>query len=246
MLTFILIIVAVILATFVLVWLIDKYIPSKFKSVLNITLWVLIGYLGYQTYNSIYEPIKFNKVKVERYLEVIENLKDIRDAQLAHRQITGKFTDKFDKLVVFIDTAQYTITQRRDSSVIDLALTELYGGVETFKDTILIDTLGLVSVKDSLFKTSTRYKTMMNVPVGEPGSKFKLQAGVIQQSNVQIPVFEASVAKRVLLYDQNNDLIIQENQVIAVDGVNGDKLKVGSMDEVNTSGNWPKTYGSNE
>jgi len=34
--------------------------------------------------------------------------------------------------------------------------------------------------------------------------------------------------------------------VVSVDGVNGDALKVGSMDEVNTNGNWPKTYGDNE
>jgi len=37
-------------------------------------------------------------------------------------------------------------------------------------------------------------------------------------------------------------LIAQEKQVNSVDGVNGPFIKVGSMDEVNTSGNWPKLY----
>ena len=59
-------------------------------------------------------------------------------------------------------------------------------------------------------------------------------------------MFEAFVKKSVILFDQNKDLVSQENQVVSVDGVNGDALKVGSMDEVNTTGNWPKTYGSNE
>lgn len=245
MLTFILIAVAVILVTIGLVKLVDKFIPSKFKPILNIALWLLIGFLGYQTYMSIYEPIQFNKLKKKRYALVIESLKDIRDSQLAHKQVTGKFAKDFDNLIKFIDTAQYTITQRRDSSVIDEELTKLYQ-VDTYKDILIIDTLGFVSVKDSLFKTSDRYKKMMNVPIGEPDAKFKLSAGFIEQNKINIPVFEAIVTKDVILYDQNKDLISEENQVIAVDGVNGNALKVGSMNEVNTNGNWPKTYGSNE
>ena len=245
MLTFILIAVAVILVTIGLVKLVDKFIPSKFKPFLNIALWLLIGFLGYQTYMSIYEPIQFNKLKNKRYVQVFESLKDIRDSQLAHRQVTGQFAKKFDNLIKFIDTAEYTITQRRDSSIIDEALTKLYG-VDTYKDILIIDTLGFVPVKDSLFKTSDRYKSMMNVPVGKEGSKFQLKAGYIEQNNINIPVFEALVKKNDILYDQNKDLVSQENQVVSVDGVNGDALKVGSMDEVNTTGNWPKTYGSNE
>ncbi len=245
MLTFILIAVAVILVTIGLVKLVDKFIPSKFKPILTIALWVLIGFLGYQTYMSIYEPIQFNKLKNKRYKQVIESLIDIRDSQLAHKQVTGKFSGNFEGLIKFIDTAKYTITQRRDSTIIDEELTKLYG-VDTYKEIVLIDTLGFVSVKDSLFKTSQRYKTMMQVPVGEVGSKFKLQAGYLEQNDIQIPVFEASVKKDVILFDQNPDLTMQENQVVSVDGVNGDVLKVGSMDEVKTIGNWPKTYGSAE
>lgn len=243
--TFFLIALAVILATIGLVKLVDKFIPSKFKPVLNIALWVLIGYLGYQTYNSIYEPLQFNKEKNKRYATVINSLKDIRDSQLAHRQVTGKFAENFDNLIKFIDTAEYTLTQRRDSSIIDVELTRRYG-VDTTKDIVIIDTLGTVSVKDSLFKTSNRYKTMMNVPVGKPGAKFEMKSGFLEQNNIKIPVFEALVKKDVILYDQNKDLLIQENQVISVDGVNGPALKVGSMDEVKTGGNWPKTYGDNE
>jgi len=245
MLKFILIAVAVILVTIGLVKLVDKFIPTKFKPILNIVLWLLIAFFGYQTYMSIYEPIQFNKVKNKRYAQVIESLKDIRNSQLAYRQVTGKFAKDFDGLIKFIDTAEYTITQRRDSSIIDEDLTKRYG-VDTYKDIIIVDTLGFVPVKDSLFKTSDHYKNMMNVPVGEEGAKFKMQAGFIEQNNIKIPVFEAVVKKSVLLNDQSNDLILQENQVISVDGVNGDALKVGSMDEVNTNGNWPKTYGANE
>ncbi|APY12864.1 hypothetical protein BWZ22_14100 [Seonamhaeicola sp. S2-3] len=225
--------------------MVDKFVPLKLKPFLSILLWVLIGYLGYQTYQSIYEPIKFNKIKKKRYAQVIESLKDIRDAQLAHKTVTGKFAQGFDGLIKFVDTAQFTITQRRDTSVLDVEMTKRYQ-VDMFKDEVIIDTLGFVSVKDSLFKNSDRYKTMMNVPVGKPGEKFKMQAGFLEQNGLNIPVFEASVKKDVILYDLDKDLLVQENQVVSVDGVNGDALKVGSMEEVKTNGNWPKTYGDNE
>ncbi|MFG6687858.1 hypothetical protein ACGK9U_14845 [Mariniflexile sp. HNIBRBA6329] len=246
MLKFILIAVAAILLTIGLVKLVDKYIPSKFKPVLQIALWALIAFLGYQTYMSIYTPILFNQEKNRRYAKVIKNLIDIRDSQLAYKQVNGKFTDNFDELVKFVETGKYTIIQRRDAQVLDVEATRRFGGVETYKDIVIVDTLGYVPVKDSLFKNSTRYKTMMNVPVGKEGEKFQLQAGFIKQNDLNIPVFEASVKKEVILFDQDRDMIIQENQVVSVDGVNGDALKVGSMTEVNTNGNWPKTYGSNE
>ncbi|PKQ44626.1 hypothetical protein CSW08_12295 [Confluentibacter flavum] len=219
--------------------------PTKFKPVLIIALWVLIAFLAYSTFKSVYSPILFNQEKEKRYAAVIKNLIDIRNAELAHRQVKGKFTDNFDTLVKFIDEAQFTITQRRDSTIIDVERTKLFG-VDMTKSIVLIDTLGYVAVKDSLFKNSTRYKTMMNVPVGKPGEKFQLKAGVLEQNGVNIPVFEVSVKKDVILFDQEKDLLMQENQVVSVEGVNGDTIKVGSMDEVNTSGNWPKTYGNNE
>lgn len=238
----ILVIVVAILATVGIVWLINKFIPQKLKPVVMLVLWGLIALFAYQTFNSVYKPIQFNQVKKKRYAEVIKNLKDIRSAQLAHRQVTGQFAGNFDDLVKFIDTAEFTITQRRDSSIVDAELTKRYGGVTTYKEITVIDTLGFASVKDSLFKGSDRYKTMMNLPVGKEGAKFELKAGLFEE----IPVFEVSVDKSVILDGQDKDLITIEKQVVAVDGVNGPKLKVGSMEEVNTNGNWPKTYGEND
>lgn len=245
MLTIFLIVIAVILLTIGLVKLVDKFMPQKFKPALIIGLWILIAFLGYSTFKSVYNPILFNKEKEKRYAAVIKNLDDIRKAQLAHRQITGKFTDNFDELVKFIEEAKFTITQRRDSKVRDAALSKQFG-IDMFVDVVIVDTLGYVPVKDSLFKNSDRYKTMINLPVGKPGEKIQLKAGFLEQNGTNIPVFEALAKKDVILFDQDKDLLIQENQVVSVDGVNGDAIKVGSMEEVNTSGNWPKTYGNNE
>lgn len=215
------------------------------KLVIQLVLWIVIIFLGYLVFNSVYQPIKFNEVKEARYAKVIENLKDIRDAELAHRTVTGKFEGNWDNLVSFIDTAQFTLTQRRDTTVMDEEYRETYG-VDRRIEIVVIDTLGYKSVKDSLFKGSDRYKTMMNVPIDGVDEQFQLSAGTVDKSGTKIPVFEAKIAKEVILYDQDKDLVNQEEQVVSVDNVNGPFIKVGSMEEVKTSGNWPLKYGDAE
>ena len=116
---------------------------------------------------------------------------------------------------------------------------------------VVVDTLGFESVKDSLFGDTGRYKTMMNIPIEglkEKGisDKFELKAGEIEKSNSMIPVFEVRVSKDVLLYDQKRDYVIKEKQIISIDEVNGEYLVVGAMDQVKSSGNWPKSYGAND
>ncbi|WP_299100559.1 hypothetical protein [uncultured Winogradskyella sp.] len=238
----ILAIVALILLTIGIVWVIDKFVPKKIKPILNLVLWALIIFLGYITFNLVYDEIKFNQLKEERFKIVIEKLIDIRDSELAYKDVNGKYTDNFDELIKFVENGQVPITQRRDTLVLDEERTAAFGGVETMKTLTLIDTLDYWNLKDSIFKGSDRYKSMMNVGIGKPGAKFTLKAGKLDE----YPVFEASVEKSVILADQDKDLIVKENQVVSVDGVNGSALTVGSMDEVFTKGNWPKSYTNKE
>ncbi len=241
MLTVIIAVVVVILLTIGIVWLIDKFVPKNLKIVVNLVLWVIIIALGYFTFMSVYGEIQFNKLKEKRYAKVIEKLIDIQSSELAYKQVNGKFSDSFDELIKFVDNAKFTITQRRDTTVKSVEKSRAFG-VDMFDDIVLIDTLGYKSVKDSLFGTDARYKTMMDVPGGQPGAKFDLKAGMLDN----IPVFEASVDKSVILYDQNKNFVEKEKQVVSVDGVNGPTLKVGSMDEIKTTGNWPKNYSNKE
>lgn len=215
------------------------------KLVIQIVLWIVIIFLGWKLWNSIMGPVEFNEIKEARYAKVIKGLKDIQAAELAHKEITGKFVGDWDSLISFIDTAKFAITQRRDTSYADVEKNKAYGIKEGYyKEDIIIDTLGFTSVKDSLFRGSDRYKTMMNVPVEGVNAKFDLKAGTLSKNDSKYSVFEAKVAKDVVLHDLDKDLLVQEKQVQSVDGVNGPYIKVGSLEEVNTSGNWPKIYDS--
>jgi hypothetical protein len=232
-----------------LIYLMEKYIPLKFNPTISIFLWVVILFLGYSLYKSIIGPVEFNKVKQVRYAKVIVNLKDIRIAELAHQEIEGKFSGNFDSLVQFLDTAKFAIIQRRDTSYADVEKNRAFGLDAQkggyYKEEIIVDTLRFASVKDSLFGDSDRYKTMMNIPLEiAEGAKFQLKAGKYEKNDVLYSVFEASVAKRLILSDQDTDLIYQEEQLVSVDGINGPTVRVGTMNDIDTGGNWPKLYDS--
>jgi len=210
---------------------------------IQIVLWIVIIFLGWKLWSSIMGPVEFNEIKDARYAKVIQNLKDIQAAELAHKEITGNFTGDWDSLVSFIDTAKFAITQRRDTSYADVAKNKAFGINEGyFIEGIIVDTLGFTLVKDSLFNSSSRYKTMMNVPIEGVTENFELNAGKVTKNDAVYPVFEARVAKDIVLHDLDKDLLAQEKQVQSVDGVNGPYIQVGSMVDVITTGNWPKIY----
>ncbi|MEN8886053.1 MAG: hypothetical protein ABF246_06650 [Winogradskyella sp.] len=231
-------IVVIIALTILIVWLIDYFVPKKLKPAINLVLWSLIIFLGYLTFMSVYKEIQFNQLKDKRYKVVIEQLIDIRDTQLAYKEVNGEYASSFEKLIKFVDSAKVPITQRRDSTVLDEERTKAFGGVETMKTITLIDTLDYYSVKDSLWKgpDQNRYKTMMNVSVGKAGAKFKLESGKLDD----ISVFAVYATKQDILDGEDQYLIEKEKQAFSVAGVKGPTVKIGSMEEVNTNGNWGK------
>ena len=209
------------------------------KRALELFLWVLSIFFASQIYSSINGPIKFNQVKNERYTKVINRLKDIRTAQIAHKDVNGFYANNFDSLVNFIDNGIFTVIEKRDSSYLEYNRTYR---IDMLKEIEIVDTLGFVSVKDSLFGNNESYKMMAKVPINGTDSEFSIKADIIDKNGYQVPVFEVKVKKDIVLFDQNKDLLDQENKVISVDGVNGPEIILGSMTDVSTSGNWPTIF----
>lgn len=103
---------------------------------------VAIGLGGYLFYRIKYKIDEDKRVERQEAL-VINKLSMIRDAQVAYQSVIGDYTGDWDTLVNFVDTANLYITQRSES------ITTLSYGRDSV--TIEIDTIGLVSVKDSIF-----------------------------------------------------------------------------------------------
>ncbi|AZQ44625.1 hypothetical protein [Nonlabens ponticola] len=229
------IIVLVLLAIFI------NKIPRKFHIVIIIVLLALIGFFGFKLYQSIAEPVKFEAVKEERYKKVVEKLTQIRDAQAAHKTIRGVYTDDINALAAFIDTAQFAITTKRDTSVADEEKNRAFRVSGYYKEITITDTLGFTSVKDSMFR-NVDVRNLLAYPIEGVDQKMTLKTDVVIDGENRISVFEATADKAVILYDQPEKLVQQELEVKAVEAIDGPTIKVGSLEEVTTSGNWPRQY----
>ena len=159
------------------------------KLILQAVLWILSIFFAYKIYDSINGPIKFNQIKNERYADVIDRLKEIRTAQIAHKDVKGFYANNFDSLIKFIDNGIFTLIEKRDSSYLEYDRTYR---IDMLKEVIVIDTLGFVPVKDSLFKT-VNYNDFEKVPVDGVDAKFNLKAQIIDKNGYKVPVFEGPV-----------------------------------------------------
>ena len=189
-------------------------------------------------------PIDFNKVRDQRYAKVINRLKEIRKAQIAYKDVNGKYSKNFDTLIKFIDEGFFTLIEKRDSSYLEYDRTYR---IDMLKEVVVVDTLGTVSVKDSLFSENKNYVNMAKIPVEGIDGVFSINADKIEKNSggtisYYVDVFEVKVSKDVILFDQNKDLLKQENETISVDGVNGPSIVLGSMTNVSINGNWPTIF----
>jgi hypothetical protein len=214
------------------------------KIALQAFLWILSIFFSYQIYNSIMGPIDFNKVRDQRYAKVINRLKEIRKAQIAFKDVNGKYSKSFDTLIKFIDEGFFTLIEKRDSSYLQYDRTYR---IDMLKEVLVIETLGTVNVKDSLFKYNNDYVNMAKIPIDGVEAQFSIDADKIEKNSggtisYYVDVFEVKVSKTIILYDQNKDLLKQENETISVDGVNGPDIILGSMINVSINGNWPTIF----
>ena len=207
--------------------------------ILQSVLWILAIFFSYQIYDSINGPINFNKTKNIRYTKVINRLKEIRKAQIAHKDVNGIYANNFDSLVKFIDEGIFTLIEKRDSSYLEYDRTYR---IDMLREVVVVDTLGFVPVKDSLFNEVDSYKFFANVPVEGVDAKFEIKSEIIEKNGYRVPVFEVKIAKDVILHDQDKDLLKQENETVSVDGVNGSAIVLGSLSDIKTNGNWPTIF----
>jgi hypothetical protein len=231
--------IVAIAVAFGLAFVIVKFLPLKLRWVASLALLLLAVFLGYKIWDGVTGPIKFNKQKVVRFAKVINNLKIIRDAEVAYYEVTGNYTASEDTLISFIDTAQRAIIEFRDTVYKVNKGTKwqpvMVDVEKRVKDTIAYEAI-LVQFKDR------NYKEMFNVP-GVPNKKFDVQVSTVEKiAGLQVPVFEAKTGKEDILKGLDRSLVKQELEAVTADQIKGEFVSVGSLTEVTTGGNWPPSY----
>ena len=184
-------IIAAIVIAAVLAFFIVKYLPLKLKPLVSIILLVLAGFLTWKIYDGVMKPINFNKEKKVIYTRVINQLKMIRDAQIAHKDVTGQYTKDMDGLIKFIDTAKRAITQTVNV-VEKVNKGTKWQPIMVDVDKRVTDTIGYEPVISRF--VGRDYKNMFNVP--GTNEKFTIELGSVEKvQGLIVPAFEAKVAK---------------------------------------------------
>lgn len=199
---------------------------NKRLTFINIGLALVAILLAYLVYDSIRQPVVFANVCREREIQVVQSLKDIRSTQLLFKQTYNRYTGSFDSLIEYVKTGELPVV----NIVADPNDT-------TFTKTIN-DTIGYVKVIDSLFNKRENFdiNSLRIVPFSQ-GEEFELQAGYIKRGGLKVAVFEAKTPYKVYLWDLDPQRVNNRRaEVEDLDKYPG--MKVGSMDEPSTNGNW--------
>jgi len=196
------------------------------KTVIKIVLALIIVGLSYLVYESIMTPVRFDQAKNLRYDAVIQKLKDIRDIERFFRSENKRYSANWDSLVSFVRIGQIPVIKM------------IADPTDTTFSRSITDTVGFISVYDSLFgkRENFRIEDISVIP-GSNGQKFEIHAGKLDKGGLFVDVFEVLAHNDAILSGLDEQLIRNLNKSREdIDKYPG--LRVGSMIEVTTDGNW--------
>ncbi|MDD4226764.1 MAG: hypothetical protein WCY58_02570 [Mariniphaga sp.] len=208
------------------------------KTILQIVLAIVAVGLAYLIYQGIQHPIEFEKAREARYQATIEKLKEVRKAELAYREVYGRFTGSWDTLIDFVKYDSLRNVRKigeLTDSMIEAGLTER----KAMRLGLIIRDTIRASVLETVFGPGYNADQLKYIPVPDTVAEFGLGANIIMTgSGIQVPVFEAKAHNNIILRGLDKQFVINLNEQRRLNE-KYPGLKVGSLTEtVNNSGNW--------
>ena len=214
--------------------------------------------LTYAIVKSVMEPVDFNKHKAYRESVAVQRLKDIRELQVAFKNVNGKYSSTIDSLKLFYNEGKMKIVMQVGSKDDSLAmahtdkikkkyrhlkgeklnqkLNELYHAGET---NLVFQVTTEIAVKDTLFNSRPDFVVDSLALIPFCGDSVIMASTIKTVSGVKVPLFEASMPYKSLLKG------LQPEQLrINLDAEREDQgrykgLQVGSISAPNNNaGNW--------
>ncbi len=217
-----------------------------------------IAGLTYLLVQSIMQPVNFNKMKDYRTEIAVQRLKDIRDLQVAFKNVNSRYSSTMDSLIQFYNEGKMQIVLQVGSKDDSLAMAhtdqikkkfrslkkdqlnkklyELYQAGET---NLVFEVVSEIAVKDTLFHDRPNFHvdSIAFIPFSG-GVPVEMESTVKKVSGVNVPLFEARMPYKSLLKGLDEQLRIN------LDAEQEDKgrykgLQVGSVTAPNNNaGNW--------
>jgi hypothetical protein len=204
------------------------------KIIIQLALVIIVGFLGYMVYDSIMQPVRYQKATEDRENMVKERLNQIKVLQLEFKKIHNRYTANFDSLIDFYNNAEMPLILK--SGVVPDSLSE----EQALKMGLITRDTSYVAMKDTLFKDVKDFEieNIMYVPFTHKKVKFEMETGTVERANFQIPVFEVRSYKKDYLAEINEQELLQNDLLLMEADEKFPGLKLGSLVEPSTDGNW--------
>lgn len=208
--------------------------------------------LVYALVTSIMEPVEFNKHKDYRQDIAVQRLKDIRDLQVAFKNVNGHYTADIDSLKAFYNEGKMKVVmqigskddsvamantqalKRRNPRIKPEQMLKLYQEGQS----LVFQIENEIAVKDTLFNERDNFRVDSLAFIPFCGDSILMESTVKKVSGVNVPLFEAKMPWKKLLKGLNNQLRINLDAQLEDQG-KYKGLMVGSIDAPNNNaGNW--------
>ncbi len=222
---------------------------GKVIAIVSAVLVVPIVILAILVYKSIVTPMRFEDECNRRRDLVAEKLKTIRTLQEAHKQVYNCYAADLDSLIIDLQQGKQPVVKKQTLGEIPEDMTEAEAMKQGLmrRDTIFMNPLEKLREEKKLFKvtdgdtimiTDEDLKDLKYVPMTNKQKVFESDAGFIERGGFQVPVFEVKVSFEDLLWDLDQQSVI--NKIAEIERVDGKYAgwKVGSMDDPVTDGNF--------
>lgn len=214
---------------------------------------VIIG-LVFLVYSSISKPVKFDKERDVRKVVAIQQLKDIRELEVAFKSVYNHFTSDPDSLKDFYlngkmkvdlqigspdDSAAVANTDRIKKAKKGITNAQLYDMYQKGEKNLVFIIESEVPTRETILvgRNDFDINKIDVIPFSE-GDKVIFDSVIKTVSGVQVPLFEAKMPYNSLLKGMDNQLIVNLNaEMTDTDRYPG--LMVGSVENPNNNaGNW--------
>ena len=201
---------------------------TLFKVLTYVVFPLLFILLVYLVYDSVMQPVRFQKEVDRREAVAIDRLMSIRTLQEAYKEANRRFLSTTDSLIDFYKNGEITIVRQIGSMDDSVAVAE--GRVS--RDSIRI------MVRDTLLKGKGAVVDSISFIPFSGGKRIHMESVVRKVSGIEIPLFEATMSYDDLLRGLDRQLVVNLKAEKEDMGQYAG-LKVGDIENPNNNaGNW--------
>lgn len=201
------------------------------RKTVQLLLWPVIIILAWLVYRSPISLKEFQEETNFRKSAVIQDLKDIRTAQIAFKDKYRVYASDFNSLLSFVKNDSLAVVKAIGESPDSLTEDQaLLAGIIS-RDTVFVPVYQTIYNQDYLDTRDSRFpfdlEMLSMVPFSD--ETFSIESGNIEKGKVVVQVFEVSTTFGTFLngLDATNKGIDLDNT-----------LRVGSMSDASINGNW--------